>query len=470
MPESPPPRCGSRSAPPVASDDGSPEDGDTGSVVVVGAGLAGLTAAWKLDRAGWDVTVLEARDRVGGRVWTIRDFAAGQFAEAGGEFIDTGHSEMRTLVDHFGLELSDLRPLHEEADGVVYRNGRRESYEAVYGRAEKGAEAFYDALGELATDFDPADPTAAAGSEELDARSVADLFDELALDGDARFMLTAAIRDDYAAEPDKLSLLYVAQQTALSDDQPEQGTEAFRISGGNDQLPKALAQELGDAVQLAKPVSAIERRSDGVTVSHDGGSVDADYAIVAAPLRALSAIEFSPALSRSMSAATNAVQYGVATKVLQQYGYRFWREDEAGERRHARGPRLQRHLAGHRRPGRDARHPHLLHRRGQRRPLHRTLGPAADRHGDRRAKPVYDGSSVEAGDVATVAWQRERYTRGTWIAWAPGQMTRFYDVIAEPQGTVFFAGEHTEAYSGYMESAVRSGARVARDIRADWNS
>jgi monoamine oxidase len=377
---------------------------------------------------------------------------------------------MRKLVDQFGLELSDLRPLREQADGVVYRNGKRESYDAVYGRAQKGAEAFYDSLSELAAEIDPADPTAGAESKRLDAKSVADLIDELGLDGDARFMLTAAIRDDYAAEPDDLSLLYVVQQTALSDDQPEDGTEAFRISGGNDQLPKALAEQLGDAVRLSAPVSAIERRSDGVTVTHADGSVDADYAIVAAPLRALGAIEFSPALSATMGAATDRVQYGVATKVLQQYGYRFWREDEdesgdtlvdldynvtwqATDDQDGTPGILTYYTAG----ANGARFTELSDRR--------RIDTAITELDD-----LYDASSDEAGDVATVAWQRQRYTRGTWVAWAPGQMTSFYDVIAEPQGTVFFAGEHTEAYSGYMESAVRSGWRVAREIRADWES
>ena len=290
------------------------------------------------------------------------------------------------------------------------------------------------------------------------------------LEGDARFMLTAAIRDDYAAEPDKLSLLYVAQQTALSDGQSEQGIEAFRISGGNDQLPKALARELGDAVRLGAPVSAVERSGDGVTVGYAGGTVDADYAIVAAPLRALSSIEFSPPLRNAMSAATNRVQYGVATKVLQQYGYRFWQEDET--RAATRSSTSSTTSPGRpptTRRGRPASSPST--------PPEPTA-PASPRSptgsGSTRRSASWTGSTMPRATRRAMSrpshGSASAYTRGTWVAWAPGQMTRFYDVIAEPQGTVFFAGEHTEAYSGYMESAVRSGARVAREIRADWNS
>ena len=116
-----------------------------GRVIVVGAGLAGLSAAWELERRGWDVVVLDARQRIGGRCHTLRNFAGGQIAEAGGEFIDTTHREMRRFAAHFGLRLEDLRQGAERYEDLAYVGGKRQTLEQFYGgKTEREIEGFYE--------------------------------------------------------------------------------------------------------------------------------------------------------------------------------------------------------------------------------------------------------------------------------------------------------------------------------------
>src|SRR2546423_895354 len=165
------------------------------SVVVVGAGLAGLAAAHELDRAGFRLTVLEARARVGGRVQTLRRFAGGQHVEAGGEYIDTIHTSLLAYAKRFELELEDAQA-GPDLNGAVYLNGRRRSDSAVYTPAVQGELDRLDArLTQLAQRVDAADPLARGAA--FDRKSLANLMDELGMSGVARVLAESDARDEY---------------------------------------------------------------------------------------------------------------------------------------------------------------------------------------------------------------------------------------------------------------------------------
>ena len=432
-------------------------------VVVVGAGLAGLTAAHDLQRTGWDVVVVEARSRVGGRVWTIRDaFSEGQHAEAGGEFIDTGHTVLRRYLHEFGLQTENVGAGGDALDGIAYLNGKRRLEDGVFTPAVlDDADRFWERLDQMADEIDIPDP---GDGNHFDRRSIGSLIDELDLGTLARLSATIGIHDDYTAEPGDVSLLFAVLGAAAAANQSDEGVEVWRVRGGNDQLPRALAAELGSSVVLDAPATAISQDGRGVVVEVGGERLDADYCVIATPLPPLRRVRFTPALAASLRSAIAEARYGVGTKTMIQYRRRFWRAQgfsgdtttdlgfnttwEATDVQSGAPGILIAYTAG---------------RNGAR------LTALADdqRIGEVTAglERVYPGSRALVDRTFTAAWANEQYTGGTYVAYAPGQITRFWKPLRRPAGRLYFAGEHTDPLTGYMEGAMRSGLRVAAEIR-----
>jgi monoamine oxidase len=407
-------------------------------VVVVGAGLAGLVCARDLVRAGVDVQVYEARGVVGGRVRTIHGaFEGGQYAEAGGEFLHASDDSVRSEVHRLGLRLS--RAAHRLE--VLYLGGRRTRL--LSSRSVRDRARFWSRVDELARH-----PHAA-----LDRRSAAGLLGGLRLDAAARFLVEHELRMAFGVEPSQLSLLYLAQ--------PRSRGEVFRIRGGNDQLPLGLAGELGRRVSLCVPVSTIEWRTDSVTVNGER----AEACVLTVPIPALAQIDFRPPLPSRLAAAVEQLQYGSVTKTLVQYERRFWLErrrtieldadrtfqsayeatdDQGGTRgilTAYTGGRFS-DIYGH-----VSKHTRVL--------------LAADELDD-----VYPGSRTLYQGGSSSAWQTEARSGGAFVAYAPGQVTRYRDVLRRPVGALFLAGEHADDRSGTMEGAARSGRRAAAAVAA----
>ena len=210
-------------------------------VVVVGAGLAGLTAAHDLRDRGWDAVVLEARARVGGRVLTVRDrFHDGLHAEAGGESIDDNHHALLALIEKVGLH-TEQRLADRETTATTFVRGRRRPAAAFvaarHGRVLADYNRYYDAVDRLGEGIDPDHPERASHATRLDRRSLAEFIDGLHLVPEARFLVALSETSEYATEPRNLSLLFVAQQSAVVANVPDTAVETMRISGGNDGLP-----------------------------------------------------------------------------------------------------------------------------------------------------------------------------------------------------------------------------------------
>jgi monoamine oxidase len=435
-----------------------------GRVAVVGAGLAGLTAAYELRHRGWDVTVLEARDRVGGRVRTARSFTEHQLGEAGGEFIDTSHTAMRDYVTRFGLVLDDLRKGTSGLDGVVYLDGQRHIYDdVVIGRVKAEINRYEARMSALAEPLDPSDPVAAGAP--LDNRPVSALLDELQLDPTARTVIEHNVLDEYTVEPARLSLLFHAQATKLTENLPNSGVEAFRIRGGNDQLPMALKDALGPAVELQSPVTNVTADASGVRVTAAGRAVEADRCIVAVPLPALRAVTFAPPLPAALSGAVNELQYGVVTKTLIQYGRRFWREEDLDGSTLTDLPISTTWESTNRQSGTSG--ILLAYTAGDRGAAYGALAdPVRIADAGQDLGRIYPAAPPLEQGAVTMAWSNEPYTRGSYTAYAPGQVTRYWRALRQPVGRIHLAGEHTDTYTGYMEGAVRSGRRVAAEIDA----
>src|SRR4051794_143135 len=253
--------------------------------VVVGAGLAGLVAADELARCGAEVVVLEARSRVGGRVWS-QTLPNGAVVEMGAEYILPGNTEILELVDRFGLGLWDK--------GMRY--GRRDPRGGVGTTHE-----------ELAAAMETAERALGSGAHEGD--SAERFLDSIDIPAGAREAILARVEISCANTADRVAAAGLGV-VAHIDDEPSPS-----IAGGNQRLPLALAEELGDAIHLEHPVASIQWEA-GVRIASTSGEGDADVCVVAVPASLLHRDPLEPALPEPLRRPLGLVRYGHAAKLF----------------------------------------------------------------------------------------------------------------------------------------------------------
>ncbi len=414
--------------------------------------------------AGADVTLIEARDRVGGRVWTIRDgFADGQHAEAGGDMIDDSQREIRALAGELGLRC--VRILRG-GWGYVRRNSHGHVRLARSGVA-RGWERMARALGPSIHRYRLAEqrwdtPITA----DLARRSVAQWLDEINADAELRATATA-LRGFFLADPDELSLLALVDQFASFDDNGPGAT--FRIAGGNDRLPEALAASLGDRVKLDTEVVAISHRGQKVRVSvkqaRTLSQIICDYLVLALPATVLRRIPITPSLPSQQHDAIAGLRYGRGTRTLLQFSGRFWR---ARGRPRAFGSDLPFGAVwdgNEEQPGR----PGILSLLAGGSASEATQETVA-RDGMRGLAAMLDwfgASRTELLRARQIVWEADPWARGGYAFFDPSFDPSLRAWLMRPSGRLVFAGEHTSIrWQGYMNGAVESGRRAAAEIAA----
>jgi monoamine oxidase len=429
-------------------------------VAIAGAGLAGLTAARELERSGATVTVLEARDRVGGRVHTLRGFANGHHAEAGADLIEGEQTLVHELAESMGLRRGRILRRGFGFYGPD-RSGRRRMHRRPSGFDEAPARlaphiAEYRAA---ARDWDS--PVAAV----IARQSVAAWLRATRAPREFAAAMRG-LRGFFLADPEDLSLLALVDQFA-QDSTP--GEDAmYRLPGGNDTLPKALHSALRGRVLLRTAVRVVRQTGDGlsVTVEDAGGrhELSTHYFVSAMPAATLVDVQFEPALPGDQQHAIRSLRYGAATRVVLQFARRFWRR--AGRPRafgtdlptgavwegneQQRGPSgILTLLAG---GVASAAVQEILTREG--------LDGVA-RH------LAWLGPPAKLLEGRTVTWEHDPWARGGYAYFDPTFAPRLRAWLSRPAGRVVFAGEHTsQRWQGYMNGAVESGRRVAAEIRA----
>lgn len=433
-------------------------------MLVAGAGLAGLVAARDLAAMGASVTVVEARERAGGRVWTLRDgFVDGQHAEAGGDMIDEEQHAIRTLADQ--LHLKQVRIL---SGGFSYaRPDRRGAVRLVSRSASRGWERLARELREIIDRYRAAErrwdtPVAS----EIGRRSVTEWLGAIGADEELR-ETTQGLRGFFLADPDELSLLALVDQFS-NEGSPAPG-KMYRIEGGNDRLSAALAAALGDRLRLNTELLAVSQRGGTVRASLRSGrtrsQMQADYVVFALPAPLLRRIPITPALPVQQHEAIASLRYGRGTKTLLQFDTRFWR---GATRPRAFGSPLPFGAGWEANEEQRGKAGILALLAG---------GSASDSTADIIERDGVAGlvralDWLGSGDATLLAWKQARWeadpwSRGGYAVFDPPFRPALRGWLALPCGRLFFAGEHTSIrWQGYMNGAVESGRRAAAEIRA----
>ena len=431
------------------------------SVLVAGAGLAGLTAACELQRRGARVTVVEARDRLGGRVWTMREgFAEGQHAEAGGDLIDPDQEAIRGLAKDMGLTLSPILRGGFAFVGSGTRGSRVESSSragSVWEELAQAAEPWVRAYRVNERRWDG--PIA----RQLADQSVADWLDSIRAHRQVRARLKG-LRGFFLADPENLSLLALVDQLATE----SPGAHHFyRIKGGNDRLATALAERLQEPVRFKTRVRAVAQRRGKVQVTvhrKDGQAhMIADALVLALPATMVRRLVLTPPLPPPQWKALGDLQYGPATKSLLQFDRRFWRRPD---RTLAYGTDLP---IGAIWDGNEE-------QRGERGILTMLAGGSTSR--DTKQLLSKGGAEAMAERLTWlgakkavlcasrhVSWEDDPFVRGGYAVFRPGYDPEQRAWLSRPHGRILFAGEQTSLrWQGYMNGAVESGLRAALEV------
>ena len=443
-------------------------------VVVVGAGMAGLVAAAQLARAGHDPVVVEAQQRVGGRVLTIREpFAPGLWAEAGAMRIPRSHLLTMALVDRYGLATEPFTMDNPEA--YCFFGGRRARHHEVAG--DPALLGFDTAEHERA-------PAAQLWASELEpfrtrlGDEQSGGWDAIAVEYDqycVREYLELREWSEGAIEMFGLlfnqeALMNSSFLELLREELGDYYTDLVYLDGGTDTLPKAFLPELAPRIRFGAKMVALEQSHDGVTVHCRNAAgrfaVDGDYAIVTTPFPVLRHVEVLQPFSRLKQRAIRQLHYDASAKVFLQFRRRFWEDDDG-----IRGGGSVTDLAV-----RNVYYPDHGHATGRGVMLASyTWGEDAQRWGslspeDRIVQAVEDVARIhpqaaEEFEVgASKMWHDDEFAGGAFALFDPGQQTLLHEAICAPEGRVHFAGEHASLAHAWIQGAVESGLRAAAEV------
>lgn len=454
----------------------------TPRIAIVGAGLAGLTAAYYLKKSGYIADLYEASGRVGGRCWTRRgDFANDQIVEQGGELIDTGHNEMKHLAQEMGLMLDNLFQAQKKGtEALYYFNGTPYTYAEATNDIKQIWQALHKDISEAG--YPTLYNSYTQRGLELDSISVLDWLSQNVPGGTSSKLgklLDIAYTIEYGGESSSqsaLNLLYLLGyrgQGQLRLFGPS--NEKFHIRGGNDQLASALSSRLPNQINLGKELIAIKLNSnDSYTLTFQTNSgvhdVIADKVILTVPFSILrSSVDFSKAGFRDLKQ-TAIRQQGMGTnsKLHVQFTDRFWETQGCSGETFADTGYQNTWDASLTQAGASG----IL--------VNYTGGNFGDNFGDgniaqyankflTQIESVLPGSTAKWNGKTTLDyWAGYKWTKGSYSYWKVGQYTQFAGIEREREGNCFFAGEHTSIdFQGYMNGAVETGQRAAVEILAD---
>jgi monoamine oxidase len=445
-------------------------------VVVVGAGFAGLACAFELKSVGYDVTIVESRDRLGGRVLSFNkdfksEFVPGRNVEGGGELIGSNHPLWVAYAKRFGLEFLDLTEAEGEIKYPIVLDGTLLDYDKASELWDSMAKAL-NQMDALAAPLDPDAPWAAPNAKQLDTTSIQQWIDKLDADELTKKACWINQCGDNGVDPRNASLL--GQLAAVKGGGLEKfwtDTEVYRCKGGNQQLATRLAKEIGeDRIVLGLPVTRIELKGKAVIVTcRDGRTIECDDVVLAVPPTVWHKIEFAPGLPAALTP-----QMGLNTKYLAHLKSRFWKADSLSPDALGNGLVTMTWDQTDNQYGADS------DDNGPASMCVYSGGPAAARamaidKAQRDAEfakalaPMFPKFKDALVRSRFMDWPADPWVMAAYSFPAPGQVTTMGPLMAAPlashQGRLHLAGEHTcYKFVGYMEGGLQSGVRVAKAL------
>jgi monoamine oxidase len=444
-------------------------------VVIVGAGMAGLTAAYELERAGHDPFIIEAQQRVGGRVYTLREpFTHGLYAEAGAMRIPKAHDLTLAYIEKFGLRTEP------------FTMGNPNAYYYVHGQRLRihEAEADPNLLG-----FEVAEHERGKTANQMWADAISPFVMKLEERGEDCWSEIVAEYDQYSTREfleannwsegiietfgllaDQEALMNASFLELLREEVGNYYTNMVELAGGMDTLPKAFLPFLHNRIRFGAKMVAIDQSPDEVTIYYDTAAgrftATGDYAIITVPFPVLRHVEVLKPFSKPKQRAIRQLHYDASAKILFQCRRRFWEEDDGifgGGSVTDLPIRIVYYPDHSRETGRGV----IL--------ASYTWSEDAQRWGsldprDRISEALEDVATihpqiVQEFEVGTSKmWHDDEFAGGAFALFDPGQQTTLYDHILAPEGRIYFAGEHTSLCHAWIQGAIESGLRAARDI------
>ena len=449
-------------------------------MAVVGAGFAGLTAARQLVKGGRSVVLLEARDRVGGRV-VSHPIPGGEVANGGGTFVGPTQNHIIRLSEELGVEKFKT---YNVGENVYVADGNRTTYADTGPTGTAPPDPLI--LADLATVVTRLDqmskgvpvgaPWSAEMAAEYDHQTLEAWIDENSVSPRFKRIVPVATRPIFGVEPRDISLLFVLFYIAASGNEHNVGTfernfntrngaQMFHFDGGAHGICQRMARQLGDRLVLGSPVRRIVRAEDGVRVISDAVRVDAKRVIVAVPPALADRIEYRPQLPALRDKLTQRLPQGHLIKVTAVYHRPFWRHKGLTGSAVSIDGLVNVTFDGSPRDGRPGA---VLGFVGGDKAIEFKRRSAAERRAavlDQFAQ-FFGPEARRPIDYIESDWPGERWSRGGPVGVAgPGTLLKFGVALRRPVGRIHWAGTETSTFwNGYMDGAVRSGERAATEV------
>ncbi len=439
-------------------------------VAIVGAGFAGLSAALDLTARGIDCVVLEARDRVGGRVLN-HDIGDGKVVEVGGQWVGPTQHALLGMASRMGVA---TYPTHLEGDNVIEYRGSVSRYTGTIPRINPAVllqvEWARRRMNAMASQVPLDAPWSAQHARKWDSVTFGQWMNLNAPSRGARMLIRLAIRSVFGTEPEDVSLLHVLfyLQSAGGFDalvDTRGGAQDSRFVGGSQLVAIRVAEELGDRVVLDAPVRRIEDMGAGIRIDAEGFALEAERAIVAVSPTLAARIDWEPALPARRDQMTQRMPQGAIVKCMAIYDEPFWRAEGLSGSGLSDGGSVNAIFDNTPPDGSPGVLLGFLDGRAARR-----WGQASP--GERQAEVVrvfgrlFGSRALSPIDYVERNWAAERWSRGCYSgAFGPSGWTDFGPALRQPVGRIHWAGTETATvWNGYIDGAITSGERAAAEV------